>query len=172
MKQFGPIVMLFALTSCATVIHGTKQDFGLDSLPSGAVAHLSNGQACTTPCSLSVARKHGFDVVFSKAGYRSFETSVASTLDPWPVAGNILIGGVVGLGVDFIDGASNGLEPGNLRVALAKLHDPTMPTSLSATTLKYDTGRTGLSCYATSLVPADYVVQGGRLVDVANRGCD
>ncbi len=172
MKQLSLVVMLLALAGCATVIHGTKQNFGLDSQPAGAVATLSNGQACTTPCSLKVPRKHGFDVVFSKDGYRPFETSVASTLDPWPVAGNILIGGLVGIGVDFIDGASNGLEPGRLLVALARLHNPTMPTALSTMALKYEPQQAGLSCYAASLVPADYVIQGGRLIDVASRGCD
>lgn len=172
MKHCSSVLLLSALTNCTTVMHGTEQNFGLDSQPSGAVAQLSTGQACTTPCSLNVARKHGFSVNFSKAGFQSFETTVASTLDPWPVVGNILIGGIIGMGVDFVDGASNGLEPGNLLVALARLHDSTMPTPLSTTALRYVPVQAGLSCYATSVVPADYVIQGGRLIDIARRGCD
>lgn len=173
-------ILLLSLAGCATVIHGSKQEFGLNSQPAGAVAQLSNGQACTTPCTLTIARKHGFNVVFSKLGYQSFATTVSSTVDPWPVAGNVLIGGLIGIGVDFVDGASNRLDPGSLSVALARLKNSvaaspasfTVPMPLAAAALQYFPRRSDPSCYAASLVAAEYVVQSGRLVDVAERGCN
>ena len=40
----------FTLSGCATVINGANQDMILETEPKGAIAKLTNGFTCTTPC--------------------------------------------------------------------------------------------------------------------------
>jgi hypothetical protein len=67
----------------------------------------STGYSCTTPCTITVPRKDEFSVVFSKPGYREetveVKTQVAGAAG---FAGNILIGGIIGMGADAATGAT------------------------------------------------------------------
>jgi hypothetical protein len=113
---------LACTAGCATVIRGTQQDFAIQSTPPGATASLSTGQSCVTPCSLRLPRKEDFDVSFSMDGYDSGTAHVTSG---WSragtqtfVIGNIILGGLVGMGVDASSGATRDLWPNPLVVTL------------------------------------------------------
>lgn len=106
---------------CATVTRGTTQAWSVDSVPSGAVASLSNGERCETPCALTLKRKHPFSVEVCKAGYRAVNTTVVSSISgagATGMAGNVLVGGVIGIGVDAASGATKDLTPSSLLVQL------------------------------------------------------
>src|ERR1700743_1012640 len=89
---------------CATVTRGTTTTFNVTSTPPGAAVKTSTGFSCpATPCGMKVPRKDGFDVTVSKAGYtpktQHVRTAVAGG-GAAGMAGNLLLGGVVGMAVD------------------------------------------------------------------------
>lgn len=111
-----------SLVGCATVLRGTRQDYTIESTPSGATALLSTGQSCVTPCELHLKRGNSFNVRFELDGYQSGWVPVDSRFSgggAGAVAGNILLGGIIGAGVDASNGSLNNLEPNPLQVVMA-----------------------------------------------------
>jgi hypothetical protein len=123
--RFMFIMFLAALSAgCATVTRGTDSTVGFDSRPSQAEVRTSNGLGCVTPCSLVVKRNEEFVATFSKPGYRSQQVEVKTQLagaGAAGLAGNILIGGLVGIGVDAVTGAANEHTPNPVSVVLEPL---------------------------------------------------
>lgn len=109
-------------SACATVTRGSSQDFVVESTPSGASVMTSNGFQCdATPCTFRIPRRPGFDVTVSMDGYVSQTLTVDSGMSSGggvALAGNVLIGGVIGAGVDAASGALNDLTPNPLHVTL------------------------------------------------------
>lgn len=110
-------------TGCATMTRGTTQAWTVDSAPSGAVASLSNGERCETPCTLTLKRKYAFAVEVCKPGFRAVNTNVVSGISgagATGMAGNVLVGGLIGIGVDAASGATKDLTPSPLVIQLAE----------------------------------------------------
>lgn len=109
MRQIIVVCVLAALcASCATVTRGLTSQVQITSSPSGAHARASTGYTCTTPCTFQVNRKDTFTVLFSRSGYHSTEIPVrvqVAGAGAAGFAGNVIIGGVVGMGVDAATGA-------------------------------------------------------------------
>lgn len=115
------LVGLIGLTGCATITRGTSEAWTVDSRPSGAQVELSTGQRCVTPCTLQLKRKHSFTVTVRKDGYRTVTTQVVSQIagtGAAGMAGNVLVGGIIGAGVDAASGATQELKPNPLFVEL------------------------------------------------------
>jgi hypothetical protein len=123
MRLAGTALLCVASVSCATIIRGTKQDFTVQSEPAGASAALSTGQTCdATPCTFELPRKVDFDVTVAKAGYK---TATAHVTSGWSrggtqtfIVGNLILGGLPGMGVDASTGAVRDLHPNPLMVTL------------------------------------------------------
>ena len=114
---------IFLLSGCASISRGTTETFSIQTMPTGVAATLSNGLACTTPCTLTVKRKGTFTVTLEKKGYETIMTSVVSSRDgagTAGMAGNLLVGGIVGIGVDAATGAMNSHRPNPLVVTMVK----------------------------------------------------
>lgn len=110
--------------SCATITRGTSEQLQILSEPSGAEARTSMGFVCTTPCTLQVGRKDEFVVTISKPGYEPAEVSVTTRVNPGggaAFAGNVLIGGVVGMAADATTGAGLDHFPNPVEVELVPL---------------------------------------------------
>jgi len=127
---------LASTAGCATVIRGTQQDFAIESTPPGASATLSSGETCVTPCALRLPRKHAFDVSFAMDGYESGTARVSSG---WSrggtqtfVIGNIILGGLIGMGVDASNGSTRDLTPNPLQVTLVPVAPPAIVASADA----------------------------------------
>ena len=119
-------ISIFMLSGCASISRGTTETFSIQTLPAGVSARLSNGLACTTPCTLTVKRKGTFTVTLEKAGYETVMTSVVSSRDgagTAGMAGNLIVGGIVGIGVDAATGAMNSHTPNPLVVTMVKMSD-------------------------------------------------
>jgi hypothetical protein len=109
------------LPACATVTRGTSQKFSIESSPTDADVKLSTGQTCVTPCQLNLKRKHGFVATVTKRGYKTATTNVTPKVRTGGVAGvagNVLLGGIIGAAVDGSNGAMNDLTPNPLVVTL------------------------------------------------------
>ena len=117
------VVMIGILTAgCANVIHGSRQDIRVISIPSGAVVRENfKNQATTAPGVLTLDRKKtSYVLTFEKEGYKPVEVSLRRTTDGW-LWGNILLGlyGVLfGMAIDFSSGAAYKLTPGEVKVVL------------------------------------------------------
>lgn len=107
-----------ALGGCATVINGTSQDVKFRSDPGGAQVKLTGGQSCTTPCEVSLKRRHDLRADFSKTGFKPAYVLIQSKTGG-AMAGNLLLGGIIGGAVDAANGASNHLSPSPVNVKLA-----------------------------------------------------
>ena len=117
------LVLSFVISGCATITQGTKDALVVNSNPEEAQVQLSNGQSCvSTPCVFSIPRKDSFTVTISKAGCKSRTVNVTSkmaTAGGTALAGNVLVGGLIGLGVDAATGASKELVPNPVEVNLS-----------------------------------------------------
>lgn len=101
---------------------GTDEPIAFISDPPGAQVVMTNGYACpATPCSLKVERSDEFDATFSKAGCQTQIVPVRTKLanaGAAGFAGNIIAGGVIGMGVDAATGASYDHVPNPVQVTL------------------------------------------------------
>lgn len=90
------------------------------------------GPACVTPCTAQVRRNERLRATFSKPGYKSqtidIETRVAGA-GAVGFAGNVLIGGGVGMAVDAVSGATLEHFPNPAKVILEPIAPPPSPTS-------------------------------------------
>jgi uncharacterized protein YcfJ len=111
-------------TACATVTRGTKEAFTVETEPSGAKVVTSLGLVCeATPCTWKIPRKSDFDVTITKDGYKTVNTRVTNQVagaGAAGMAGNVLVGGIIGVGVDAVSGATLELKPNPLKVTLEK----------------------------------------------------
>ncbi|TYC56097.1 PEGA domain-containing protein [Rhodobacterales bacterium] len=98
------------LSGCASVTRGTTETVVIHASPEGAQIATNIGLTCnTSPCSLQVSRKQEFEVTVSKEGYKTQKVHVSTQVAPGGVAGlagNVIIGGVIGIGVDSVTGAT------------------------------------------------------------------
>lgn len=120
-----PISIAAALlvSGCATVMRGSTEVWTVGSKPMGATVSLSNGGRCKTPCSFKLRRKYPVAVELCMAGYEAVNTVVTSEVSGAGgagLAGNAVVGGLVGIGVDAATGASKDLRPNPLVVELVR----------------------------------------------------
>ena len=97
------IASILLFSGCATMIRGTHEPLQMSNSPEGAVAQISNGQSCTTPCSMDEERDSSFSITFSKDGCDSQTVSVFPTL----AGAGVLLGGII----DYGTGAVYSLRP-------------------------------------------------------------
>ncbi len=122
-----------ALASCSTVTRGTTNQIQVVSTPPEAHVQTSIGNSCTTPCTFEVSRKSEFIATISKDGYQSTDVPVKTRLagaGAAGFAGNILVGGIVGMGVDAATGATLEHYPNPITVTLqpnARVSAPVPP---------------------------------------------
>jgi hypothetical protein len=126
------VVLALAVScgGCATVVRGTTDQIGFNSEPSGAEVHTSNGLGCVTPCTLSVKKSEDFTATFDKPGYRQTEVEVKAEIVSNGVvaaAGNAVVGGLIGIGVDTVTGAARDHVPNPVSVVLERQAAPAAP---------------------------------------------
>ncbi len=105
------LVVGLALAGCATITRGTDQQISVDTPGhSGAICTLTSegiGQrSINTPTIVELPKSRHDIVVQCVQGCFKGSGVIASNLEGM-TAGNILLGGVVGLGVDSASGAMN-----------------------------------------------------------------
>jgi hypothetical protein len=113
-----------ALSGCATITRGKHDTWTVNTTPSGAAIKTSNQFACeATPCTFTMVRKAEFDVTITKPGYKTWTGHVThhiSGAGGAGMAGNVVLGGIIGGVVDANSGAMYDLTPNPLSVSLEK----------------------------------------------------
>jgi len=117
------LMAIGATTSgCATVTRGTREAWTVTTVPPNASVRTSNGRACdATPCTFTMDHRDAFEVTITKAGYKDWHGSVTHQFSSGggaALAGNVLVGGLVGLTIDAASGATQKLVPNPLTVTL------------------------------------------------------
>lgn len=116
------LAVALSLSACATVTRGYREELVVTSTPAGAKVRLDNGMTCAaTPCSFKVPRRSDLQVQLRKTGCTTKVVSVGNRLagsGGVAMAGNIVLGGIVGAGVDASTGAAQELAPNPVNVTL------------------------------------------------------
>ncbi len=119
--------MAFLLSACATVTRGTQQAWQAESEPGGARVETSNGFQCpSTPCAIRMPRRSSFVATFTKDGYRTVQVNVTNQVasgGALGMAGNVLVGGIIGAGVDVASGATLEIVPNPAHVVMEPLEE-------------------------------------------------
>ncbi|MFK4506886.1 PEGA domain-containing protein [Bradyrhizobium daqingense] len=129
MRLFGIVALSVMLGGCASVTRGTTENISISSTPSGVEAVVSGLEVpttCTTPCAIVAKRSADITITFEKEGYQSQTvqlTKEVSGTGAAGFAGNLLAGGVIGMGVDAATGAATDHKPNPVIVTM----QPTVP---------------------------------------------
>jgi hypothetical protein len=107
-----------ALGGCATIIQSPHQQVSIASTPSGATVSIDHVQRGTTPMVTTLKRKDTHVLRLELAGYQPYEATLNRRVSGW-VWGNIVFGGLIGLGVDAITGSMYKLSPDQVSAQLA-----------------------------------------------------
>lgn len=127
-----PIVALAAaglsLAGCASVTRGSSTAWEIATSPPGAEVKTTNGMQCkSTPCSIKMKRRSDFVATVTKEGYKPVEVQVTHKIGNgggMGMAGNVLVGGLIGAAVDGASGAMFDLTPNPVSLSLEKVDAP------------------------------------------------
>ena len=118
--KFGALCALtMAISGCASIIHGTTQKVGISSSPTGATVTVDNKALGNTPLFADLSRGEEHIVTIAMPGYEKSQMTITKSVSGW-VWGNIVFGGLIGLGVDAISGGLYNLSPEQLNTELKK----------------------------------------------------
>ena len=136
----APLLMTAPLLgACATIVEGTDQSVAVVTNPVGATCtFLREGktvaQISPTPGQFAIDKdKHAINMHCELAGYQPVDYAIESSFTG-STAGNILVGGLIGLAVDAASGANNEY-PQSVTVNFTPLGQP-KPTTSAVTTDK------------------------------------
>jgi hypothetical protein len=125
MYMAGALIAMMALASgCASITRGSSEAYAVETKPPGAEVNSSSGWHCMTPCSVKVKRRSDFVLTITKNGYETVTASVTSSIDgagAAGMAGNVLLGGIIGAGIDAGTGAMHSHKPNPLVVEMVPL---------------------------------------------------
>lgn len=113
---FVPLLVLF---SCATVTQGTPQNVGVSSTPSGADVFIDGKYVGKTPLRISLSRSSPHSVRVELPGYEPYIAEFSRTANAM-TAGNLVIGGPLGFGIDCLSGAVYQLTPTQIHAHLRR----------------------------------------------------
>jgi hypothetical protein len=73
----------------------------------------------TTPQTIRLPRKNEYQIEFAVPGYKSQSVALTKGVNEW-VFGNLIVGWIPGLIIDFVTGSASKLEPSLVQVALQR----------------------------------------------------
>lgn len=114
---FLAVALLFS--GCATAVNGGKQKVPIASQPSGASVKIDDADSGATPTTVVLSRKTSHRVELQLNGYRPYEV-ILEPRSNGATAGNLLVGGIIGMAVDGSSGAGNTLHPEKVDAVLLK----------------------------------------------------
>jgi hypothetical protein len=99
------------LGGCASIMKGSSQSVGITTPPvTGATCNLTSKEGSwqvVSPGAVTVSRsKQDMQVRCTKEGYQEAVAVIPSNFEGWTV-GNLIFGGIVGVGIDAATGAMN-----------------------------------------------------------------
>ena len=112
------LLSVILITSCATIISGSRQKVEIASEPSSAKVYINEIEIGNTPVQKNLKRNQEYQLTLKLNGYKTYETKLEKKFNAWYI-GNIAFGGLIGIIIDPITGAMHKLKPeeidGNLK---------------------------------------------------------
>lgn len=123
------------LGGCASIMRGSSQSVGITTPPvTGATCNLTSKEGTwqvVSPGAVTVERsKDDIQILCNKDGYQEAVAMIPSNFEGWTV-GNLVFGGIIGVGVDAATGAMN-QYPKSFQVPMQPLS--AVPASAPVTT--------------------------------------
>jgi hypothetical protein len=112
-------LVLTLLSSCATIVSGSKQNVKFASTPSMATIYVDEVEVGKTPFEIKLPRKSEHTVMIKLDGYQTFQTKLTKKFNAWYI-GNIAFGGLIGIIIDPITGAIYNLTPSEVNAQMSK----------------------------------------------------
>lgn len=116
-KSFISALLLITVSSCATIVNGTRQKVNISSNPSNACVWLDRMYVGNTPILVDMSREDNHYVRIELDGYLPYEINFSKRISAW-VAGNVVFGGLIGIAVDAMTGGIYRLTPEQVRAEL------------------------------------------------------
>jgi hypothetical protein len=118
---FGAALALLLLPSCATIVKGTTQTIAINSPGvAGARCQLRSGAIGTvdvvTPATVTLEKSQENITVHCTKECFQDGAGIVTSFTEGLAAGNIIAGGVIGLGIDAASGAMNKYAPDTIIV--------------------------------------------------------
>lgn len=113
------VASVMSLSACASIMHGTSQDIGISSSPTGASVTVDNSTKAQTPFVAKLSRKDNHIIRVAADGYAPADLTLTRSTSGW-VWGNVMFGGIIGLAVDAMTGGLYNLTPDQLSTTLAR----------------------------------------------------
>lgn len=114
------LAVTFLFSGCATIINSSRQDVVIRSVPPGASVFVNDSLYGRTPMTMHMKRKLKTRTVkLSMDGYDNYDDILLRKLDGW-FFGNILIGGLIGMGIDALSGGMYRITPGTINANLTQ----------------------------------------------------
>lgn len=122
MKKLIPYTLLLMFfCSCASIINTSRQYVPITSNPPGATVSLNGKEFGKTPTGINMKRKNKEHILnLTLDGYEPYQTNLVRVVDGW-IIGNIVIGGLIGLGIDAISGGMYHLNPKRIDIPLKQV---------------------------------------------------
>jgi hypothetical protein len=152
-KYVFACVMLMCATGCASIVKGTTQDIPMTSVPAGADVLVDGSLVGQTPLKAQLKRKNDHLVTIQKTGYQTKTVAVVKDVGG-AVWGNILLGGLIGWGVDASTGAQYNLTPKTISIELERAGASDVPT-----------GPDDATQFVTKLRTLDEIKEGKQISD-------
>jgi len=111
------VCLLITTTGCASIISGRDQDLTVRSNPSRASVYVDGMPIGETPVTAPVSRKRSHQVRVSKQGYLDALRQTRKGYNFWNL-GNLVIGGLIGVVIDFCTGSVYSVSPDEMDVVL------------------------------------------------------
>lgn len=104
------LTFVIVLSSCATIISGSRQNVEINSEPSSAKVYINEIEIGNTPVQKNLKRNQEYNLVLKLDGYETYETKLERKFNAWYI-GNIAFGGLIGIIIDPVTGAIHKLKP-------------------------------------------------------------
>ncbi len=104
------VLLCFLVSSCASIVSGSKQMVTINSTPSCADVTVDSQYVGQTPLKVNLRRGSDHVICIELDGYEPYEVICTREINGW-VIGNIFLGGPLGLVIDMVTGSVYRLSP-------------------------------------------------------------
>lgn len=121
------IMICVVQSGCATIVSSSDQEVRVMSDPPGAKIRVDGMLRGVTPTVVDLERKRRHQLQIEKEGYETFMRDTGRGFNWWFV-GNIILGGIIGIIVDFSTGAVYKVKPNEINAALLPIEGYVPPS--------------------------------------------
>ena len=114
MKKILSLSIVGLLTSCGAIINGSHQDVMINANVQGATVNVDGQQMGQTPLKTDLSRSSSHLVQVSAPGYETATVQVERDASWW-LLGSAVCGGLIGIGIDFVNGGAWELDAGDVK---------------------------------------------------------